>query len=65
MANATTNSDTPPYVSTAQASTTVTMAWRGPRRRSIHCAMAVAAPESAISCPNSAPSKNTGKYETT
>ena len=65
MANDTTNSDTPPYVRMPHASTTVRMACRLPSVRSIHFAMAVAAPESAIICPNSAPSKNTGKYETT
>jgi hypothetical protein len=44
-----------------QASTTVRMAWRLPSERSIHLAMAVAAPESAISWPNSAPSRKIGK----
>ena len=61
-ANATTKRDTPPYVSTAQTSTTAAIACRGPVKRSIPLMIARAKPETSISFPNTAPSRNKGKY---
>jgi hypothetical protein len=60
-ANATTNSETPPYVSTAQASTMAKMARCAPSQATMACAMTRAAPEASMSLPNTAPSKNSGK----
>ena len=56
-----TNRLTPPYVTSAPASTTASIARRAPMRSVMKCAMAVTEPLSSMSLPNSAPSRNSGK----
>ena len=55
-AKATTNADTPPYVSTAQQSTTETIARSGPNQALTDRAIDFAQPLSSISLPKMAPS---------
>ena len=56
-----TNRLTPPYVTSAPASTTARMARRGPNLSLMNRAMALTDPLSSISLPNSAPSRKIGK----
>src|SRR3546814_2655561 len=61
-ANTTTNSDTPPYVRSAQTSTIDSIARCAPTMRMVAATIALEKPEISISLPNTAPSRNTGKY---
>src|SRR5262245_57362810 len=56
-----TNRLTPPYVTSAPASTTASTARRSPSRSVVKSAMADTQPLSSMSLPNSAPSRNNGK----
>src|SRR5262245_25081944 len=56
-----TNRLTPPYVTSAPASTTASTARRSPSRSVMKSAMADTQPLSSMSLPNSAPSRNNGK----
>src|SRR6516225_247207 len=56
-----TNRPTPPYVTSAPASTTASTARRSPSRSVMKPAMADTQPLSSMSLPNSAPSRNNGK----
>ena len=63
-AKATTNADTPPYVNTAQQSTTEMIARSGPNQALTDRAIDFAQPLSSISLPKMAPSRNSGKKAT-
>jgi hypothetical protein len=52
-------------VSSAQAPTIATSAWRAPKRCTTHCATLSAAPLSSMTLPNTEPSRKTKNQEAT